>query len=202
MSRKLPIILIAFLLLTSCRLVSTVFTAPATPPPQTALATTPAPAQASHSPTPPTPTLASVPPTLTPQAFPFALLPGAPLFSPAFLHADPPCAWMGAAGQVFGLDGKPISGLTVRINGTAGEQSVDASGLTGAASGYGPGGYEIQLADQPAPGLFWIELRDSQGQILSQPVSFQISGRCEQNLAVINFVQQGEYQLSLPAVVR
>ena len=199
MSRKLPLILITFLLLTSCRLVSTVFTLPATPPPT--IPSTPAPVRSSSTSTP-TPTLTPVPPTAAPQTFPFPVLPGAPLFSPAFLHTDPPCAWMGVAGQVFGIDGKPLAGLAVHISGAAGEQPFDASGLTGAAEGYGPGGYEIQMTDQPQPGIFWIEIRDSEGQILSQPVSFEMSGSCAQNLAVINFVQQEEYQLSLPAVVR
>jgi hypothetical protein len=99
---------------------------------------------------------------------------------------------MGVAGQVFGLGGKPISGLAVVVSGTVGDQPVDASSVTGAADGYGPGGYEIQLAGAPAPGLFWIELRSPEGKVLSQPFSFEMSGRCEKNLAVINFFQQGE----------
>jgi hypothetical protein len=99
---------------------------------------------------------------------------------------------MGVAGQVFGLDGKPVSGLVVNVSGSAGDQPVNASGSTGAAAGYGPGGYEILLAGQPTPGIFWIELRGAEGNPLSEPFSFEMNGRCEQSLAVINFIQVGE----------
>ncbi len=187
MQRKMLLTLLIFLLLTSCRLVSTVFTPPATTPPE---GITPS---AFPSATPFPPTLTALPPTATPaSAFRFTVLPGSPLFSPAFLHADLGCAWMGVAGQVFDVNGKPLSRLTVRVAGTAGGSPVDALGVTGAADGYGPGGYEVKLADQAAAGIFWIELRDAEGAALSEPFSFETSGRCEQNLAVINFVQVGD----------
>ncbi len=190
MNKKLPLIILAFLLLTSCRLVSTVFTPPATatpaPPPE---GVTPS---AVPSPTPHPATQTALPSTpTTSSAMPFAVLDGSPLFSPAFLHADLGCAWMGAAGQVFDMDGKPISNLTVRVAGTAGGSPVDALGITGAADGYGPGGYEVKLADQAVAGVFRIELRDAEGKALTEPFSFETSGRCEQNLGVINFVQVG-----------
>ena len=92
--RKILIVFIIFSVVTlSCRLVSTVFNSPAADPTEIPLAD---------------PTSSPIPPTPTPEpAPPFAVLPGAPLFSPAFLHADLGCAWMGVAGQVFAADGQP-----------------------------------------------------------------------------------------------
>lgn len=178
--RKILIVFIIFSVVTlSCRLVSTVFTSPAANPTEIPLAD---------------PTSSPIPPTPTPEpAPPFAVLPGAPLFSPAFLHADLGCAWMGVAGQVFAADGQPLSGLMVRVTGNIADRVVDEIGITGAATGYGPGGYEIVLSGQAAPGVFWIQALDMEGSVLSEPFAFEMSGSCDQNLAVINFTQVGDY---------
>lgn len=207
MNRRILLLLLpAIILLISsaaCRLV-TPFTGGLTLPADS----TSTPTLTLTTPPPPSPTLA--PPTSTPSPTatvtytqeptatptqtpeppkPFSVLAGAPQFSQAFLHSDLGCAWMGVAGQVFGLDGTPLSNLVVSVTGTIGAQSFAGMGYTGAAAGYGPGGYEIKLSDLASPGVFWIQILDLEGKNLTDPFNFEMSGRCGQNLAIVNFVQ-------------
>jgi len=173
MKKIVVLFIVSAFIISSCRLVSTVISNPTAVPVE-----------------PTSPATLSPTTTSTPESVsPFAVLSGAPLFSPAFLHADPPCAWMGAAGQVFSTDGKPLSGLIVHVIGSAGESAVDVIAYTGAETGYGPGGFELKLSDQALPGAFWIQVLDVEGNLLTEPFYFEMSGNCEENLAVINFAQ-------------
>lgn len=210
-SKFLGLILI-FLLLSACRLITPFTGGPTLPAslPSTSTATLTATLQTGtpQTATPtitPTATVTDSPtPTVTPTEAPkpIAVLADAPLFSQAFLHTDLGCAWMGVAGQVFNLEGNPLSNLVVSVTGTIGGQTVEGMGYTGAATGYGPGGYEIKLANQALAGTFWIQVLDLEGKALTDPFKFETSGRCEQNLAIVNFGQVYPYQVVLPSITR
>jgi len=110
-----------------------------------------------------------------------------PLYTTNFVHPEAGCNWMGVAGQIFGENLEPKDGLVVVIEGAVNNSMVEVLGYSGLAQSYGPGGYELILSQVNSPGIFWVQLFDVQGNPLSGIYSFQMSGTCEQNLAVINF---------------
>jgi len=68
---------------------------------------------------------------------------------------------------------------------------VDKQVMTGLADVYGPGGFEITLADKlvASEGTLWIQLLDQQNLPLSQRIYFNTYDDCERNLIIIYFDQ-------------
>ena len=131
----------------------------------------------------------------------FSLQSGSPVAMPAFLHTDSGCGWQGMAGQFFDAHGQPVSGVIVAVVGNLGGESVEAVTTTGAQSGYGPGGYELQLAAKSAPGIFWMQAFSATGQPVTEIVEFQLAGECERNLLLFNFRDtSGDTNLFLPVI--
>lgn len=131
-------------------------------------------------------------PTATPEPITnYAIQEGSPVaLDASVFHPELACNFMGVAGQAFGLDDAPISGLRVQVTGTLNGQNVDKLGLTGAASQYGPGAYyEIQLTDAPvaSEGTLQILLFNDAGQTVSAATTFNTFAECTQNLILINF---------------
>ncbi|MEX1071969.1 MAG: hypothetical protein WEC37_05015 [Anaerolineales bacterium] len=124
----------------------------------------------------------------------FAIQEGSPTaLDSSVFHPELACNFLGIAGQVFGLDGLPISDMRVQVTGTLGGEPVSKLGLTGAATSYGDGAYyEIQLADAPvvSEGTLQIVLFDATDQPISDPVTFSTTDSCQQNLILINFNEQ------------
>lgn len=197
------IFLLLFLLLSACRVIPEE-TPPPLPPieiPTFAplLSPTPLPSPTPEpSPTPtPQPTVEVL---AAPKMPPFVPLDLAPVFAPAFAHAQEGCNWMGLAGQAFDSQGRPIVGLVVVVEGNVAGAPVEALGFSGLATAYGPGGFEVKLSDQVAPGIFWVQMFDLDAQPLIEPVNFTMLNGCERNLAVLNFRQlDASAQISLPA---
>lgn len=193
MLKRFCLLLCLTLLLSACR----VLPEPTPEPlPTISLPTLPPP-----SPTPlPTPT--PEPPLeiqAQPALPPFIPLQQAPVFAPPFAHPQPPCGWMGVAGQVFDEEGRPLNGIIVSVVGNVAGQSVDALGFTGLATAYGPGGYEVTLHNGVAPGIFWLQLFDLAAQPLTEPLNFTMLNDCSTSLAVINFRQlDAAFQPVLP----
>ena len=149
--------------------------------PTPTLAFTPTPAVPTATPTPAfTPT-----PTVPPK--PYALQPGAVIALPAFTHPEAGCAWMGVGGQVIDEDGQPVKDLVIAVSGPQNGVPTDWMGYTGAASAYGLGGFEIQLAGQVASAQYTIQVFDLNGEPLSDPFRFTTSADCQQNLTLVNF---------------
>lgn len=138
----------------------------------------------------PTPTWTSTP---SPTPFPYALQPGTPAYVANFAYPQKGCDWIGAAGQIFGADGKPQINLIVVVSGIYGGQTIDALGITGTGAGaaYGPGGYEVQIANQPraTTGQLTIQVFDLDNRPLTEAVAFNTYQACDKNLIIINFAQ-------------
>lgn len=132
--------------------------------------------------------------TYTSTPVPFTLQADSPVYIQNFAHTDAACDWLGVAGQVFGEDGSPQINLVLVVKGTIGQTPIDLTGVTGIpeADIYGPGGYEIVLADTPAQtdDSLSIQVYDLSGNALSDPVSFDTYSDCDKNLVVINFNTQ------------
>lgn len=134
-----------------------------------------------------------VTPSATPEPtsteLPYLLQPGSPVFGANFLHPEAGCDWAGIAGQVFSKEGEPVPGLIVQVEGILNQKPIQASGVTGEATGFGPGGYEIVLSKEGvvSAGDLKAQLLGQDGQILSDPALFQISASCDSNTVLLNF---------------
>lgn len=107
-------------------------------------------------------------------------------------HPDSGCDWSGVAGQAMSLNDEAVRGLFVQLGGSMpGIEYVDKKVMTGLADVYGPGGFEITLADTliASEGTLWIQLLDQQNLPLSDRIYFNTFDDCERNLIVIYFDQ-------------
>ncbi len=101
------------------------------------------------------------------------------------------CNWIGVAGQVFDLQGRPVMGVRVWLRGTYDGKRVDLLSLTLESSPYGPSGFEFTLGDIPknSTGQLSIQLLDQAGIPISDRVYFDTFEDCQKNLILINFKQ-------------
>jgi hypothetical protein len=145
-----------------------------------------------------TPTSTPEPPTATPTVDEpggtFGIQDGSPaaLDSTVF-HPELGCSFMGIAGQAFGLDGNPVSGMQIHVTGTLNGEAVDKVGVTGAATQFGAGSYyEVQLASTPvaSENTLNITLLDTSGVPVSSLFTFSTTDSCQSNLILVNFAEQ------------
>lgn len=128
-----------------------------------------------------------------PQSYTFTVQQGNPSYLQNFAHVEQGCNWLGVVGQVFDKTGQPINRMVVRVEGFLGSQSLDALGMTSLATAYGPGGYEIELSDNPinSSGTLSIALFNLEGERVSAYVPFNTYTDCSKNLILINFQETG-----------
>jgi len=159
---------------------------------------------------PATPTIkisTPVPIVPTPIPMKYRLQPGTPVAVGGFVHSDLGCHWMGVGGQVFALDSSPVKQLVVELGGTLNGQAVSQLSLTGAATQWGPGGYEFALADHPidSSGTLWLRVLDLNGDPISSRIYFTTYNDCSKNTILINLIEAvntGNNHTYLPVVGR
>ncbi len=136
-----------------------------------------------------TPTLTRTP---TQPILPYTIQPSTPAYLQNFAHPEAGCNWMGVAGQVFDRSGKPIPNMVVVVDGVLNNTTVDLIGLTGLNNAYGPGGFEIQLANAVinSSNTLAITLYDLAGSTMTYPFAFSTYADCSKNLILINFNQR------------
>ncbi len=201
--------------LTSCSLVPSVPLVTESPKLPTEIPTTPGnpgpevPIDGSATPTSEAPTSTSIPnetatpevPALTPtkalEITPTVTLDlldvqiGSPVGIPNFAHPELGCQWMGVAGQVFNVNGKPLKDLVIELGGSLSGNEISELTILGQAEIYGPGGFEFELADSPiaSDGTIWLRVYDFDGVPLSEESFFNTTDSCDQNLIIINFIK-------------
>ena len=163
---------------------SATYTAEATYPPSPTWTATPA---DTETPTP-WPTFTPLPPTMTPVPSPTR---SALTYTAAITYQVHPvqlCDWMGVAGTVTDLQGRPALGAFVHIWGLGG---VDELVAVGANPSYGPSGWEVRLGRGPIVGNWTAQLVASPETKESLSDAFLISmhGDCKRNLALVRFQQ-------------
>jgi hypothetical protein len=136
-------------------------------------------------------------PTATSTAVPYGLQGANPYYLANFTHPEAGCSWLGVGGQVFSREGQVQKSVVIKaggtLNGTAlvetmtmplAEPDVDLA--------YGPGGYEITLANQAvaSQGSAWIQLYSLGGAPLSEKIYLVTYADCQKNLLLINFSQK------------
>lgn len=124
--------------------------------------------------------------TITVAPFPLTVQQGMPLFRDAYLH--PGCEWQGVAGQVTLLGGAPGLGYVIQVTGDGISGSLTQ--VSGTNTNFGAAGWEIKVADGVTSGRYQVQVLSADGtQQLSPVVELAFNSDCEQNLALINFVQ-------------
>jgi len=146
------------------------------------------------TPTPPpteTPEPPDVEETPDPEEVPFALQPGSPIGIPNYLSNGLGCEYLGLGGQVFALDGAPISGLVLRLGGELDGETLSMESITGSATEIGPGGYLFDIADLPVASedSIWVQIDDGSGTPLSARAYVSTTTDCNQNLLLVNWRQ-------------
>jgi hypothetical protein len=97
------------------------------------------------------------------------------------------CDWMGIGGQVYDLQGRPLIGYVVHLEGG----NLSANSLTGTQPQYGPAGYEFKLAEAPkaTSGAYRVQLRDPQNVPMSDWIRLDTYAECSRNVLLVNFLQ-------------
>ena len=121
----------------------------------------------------------------------FEVQEGTPATMANWAHPEAGCNWLSVAGQVFNLADDPEIGFIVEAGGSLEGEPVLGLSLTGLGSVYGPGGYEIQLADRTiaSQDQVWVQLKDEAGNPLSYPIYLQTYENCDKNVILLNFVE-------------
>jgi hypothetical protein len=104
------------------------------------------------------------------------------------VHPVQVCDWMGVAGTVTDLQGKPALGAFVHVWGL---DNVDQIVAAGDSPNYGASGWEVRLARAQIIGVWNVQLIASRETIMPLSDSYTISmpGDCKKNLARVNFQQ-------------
>jgi len=135
----------------------------------------------------------------------FGVQAGTPLGMANIARPDQGCNWMGIGGQVLDLAGMPVYNLVVEVGGRIGETGLLELALTGSEAVFGPGGYAIQIANQPvsSDGTVWMQLFDLAGIAQTRKIYLTTYADCERNLVLVNFsalYASSETTIYLPAV--
>lgn len=140
-----------------------------------------------------TPTLT---PSMTPEEvnYPYVVQEGSPVYMPNFAHPDAGCNWLGVAGQVFDAEGLGVENLVVVAGGTLDGASIDLISMTGSASAYHDGGYEIVLSSTvvESGGTVWVQVKGLDGIPLTPKIYLNTHAVCLENLILLNFVPRSE----------
>lgn len=134
--------------------------------------------------TPPAPVDAA---QVTRSPFPFTLANEVVTYIPN--PNDQGCRWASIAGAVVSLNGEAVSGLAVRVVG----EGIDEIRFTGTAPAFGPGGYEIFLNGAPLDAQYTVQLLSQTGAPISEAFTVSTATECDQNVAVVSFVQNHTY---------
>lgn len=142
--------------------------------------------------------------TATPEPEkPFEVQAGVPAYISNIAYPELGCNWLGVAGQVFDQKDSPIVNLGVRLTGIIGDSEINELVLSGSAQLYGESGFEFKLADMPiaSTGTLSIELLGDDGQLLSDPIIFDTTEDCDQNLVLINMLQTSIVTLAVESEI-
>jgi len=99
------------------------------------------------------------------------------------------CNWSSIAGTVTGLTGEPLDGYAVQIADIEEPTRLNVVVNSGSSLNLGAGGFELALGSTPRIRSYRIQLFDSANNPVSEPFQVFTREECDQNVAVVNFVQ-------------
>ena len=128
-------------------------------------------------------------PTSTPSLFPFTLVDNAITYEANQNEAG--CDWSGIAGRVIDVNDDAVDGLPIQVTGP---DDFEALVFSGTAPEYGPGGFEIGVADEPVEAEYRLQLLNTTGQAFSEPIIVRTLATCERNVAIAVFQQSENFE--------
>lgn len=99
------------------------------------------------------------------------------------------CDWASLGGTVTGMGGEPLNGFRVRITDADNPDQLQVEVFSGAVLTFGDGGFEFTLGNAPRAGRYDVQLFSAAGAPLSDAYRIVTRDTCEENVAIINFVQ-------------
>jgi hypothetical protein len=141
-----------------------------------------APAQDTETPIPPTNT-----PFIPSPDRPFTLVESGVIYAPNANGRG--CDWASIAGTVTGLQSQPLSGYGVQIVDAQDPSRLDIKVFSGSALTFGAGSFELILNNAPVQGQYIIQLFSPAGAPVSEEALVFTHDSCNENVAVVNFVQ-------------
>ena len=132
--------------------------------------------------------------TRTPTPMPYAVQQSNPYYLANFARPDQGCNWLGVAGQIFDSKGQVQKEIIIRAGGKiAGSPVIEDMAMPLSEPkvdlAYGPGGFEITLANQTKSTNkeAWIQLYNLAGSPLSEKIYLVTFADCQKNLILMNF---------------
>jgi hypothetical protein len=126
-------------------------------------------------------------PTPDTGGFPFTLTESGVIYVPN--ANDQGCDWSSIAGTVTDLNDNPLSGYAVQIVDARDETRLDQRVFSGSSRTYGEGGFELFLNGVPQEGQYIVQLFSPASVPLSEPIRIATRDTCDENVALVNFVQ-------------
>jgi hypothetical protein len=99
------------------------------------------------------------------------------------------CNWASIAGTVTGLNGEPLNGYRINITDAVDPERLSVEVFSGAVQSFGAGGFEYTLGSAPRAGRYDVQLFNPAGVPLSDVYRIVTHDNCDQNVAVVNFIQ-------------
>jgi len=116
--------------------------------------------------------------------FSFKLAHEQPVYSPNANEKG--CNWSSIAGTVTDSQGGALDRYRIHVTGNNLNETV----FSGAALTFGEGGFELFLNGTPQAQTYTVQLLDPQSKPLSPAYSVATKESCDQNVAVLQFIQQ------------
>lgn len=115
---------------------------------------------------------------------------GNPQAVPNIYYPSLGCNWMSVAGRVLTLNGAPVTGAVVELQGQLAGETIDRVTLSGTASHIGTGGYEFDLTEYgngpiASSQSLWLQILGQAGNPLSEKIYFDTYESCDKNTILI-----------------
>ncbi len=119
-----------------------------------------------------------------PSPYPFVLRDNQVIYTMNFANTAG-CAWQGIGGQVFDLNGQPLTQMRVHVFG----EGVDLYTASGSNTLYGLSGWEVPLGTTLTGNSYIVELQSLGGTPISPQITVTFTPDCSKNLALVSFAQ-------------
>ena len=136
-------------------------------------------------------------PTFTQVTFRYDLQVMNPHYLGNFSRPELGCDWLGVGGQVFNREGAVQKDIIIKAGGDLNGAPVLEEMTMPLADpdvdiAYGPGGYELTLANGPADSeeTLWVQLYSLDGSPLSDKILLTTFDDCQKNLLLMNFIEK------------
>ncbi|PJF22794.1 MAG: hypothetical protein CUN56_04175 [Phototrophicales bacterium] len=99
------------------------------------------------------------------------------------------CNWASIAGTVTDIQGQPLDGYRIQIIDVEDPTRLNVTILSGSSLTLGQGGYELSLGGVPREQQYIVQLFTPSGEPASEEFLIFTRDSCQENVAVVNFVQ-------------